>query len=277
MLKADYSPKLTALDEVIFKRLVPEDHYLRRLKATIDFQQLRPLLADGYSAEMGRGAIDPVVLLKLLLLQRHYGWSDEEVIKQAQVNVALRYFLDLSLEAGLPDASLLTHFRKRLGEERLRRVFEEIIRQARAKGLVKDRLRLKDATHVIANIAVPSTIRLVAQAREKLLTAGAELAADEAAQHRQEAEEIRAASVDLPAQAQLLHRVEHLRRIVSWAEQWQKRLETGRPEVSKQVYERFVQALAVARKILNDREPGASDKLLSLTDTDARRNKHGEY
>ena len=37
MLKADYTPVLTVLDEVVFTQLVPPDHYLRRLKAVVDF------------------------------------------------------------------------------------------------------------------------------------------------------------------------------------------------------------------------------------------------
>ena len=131
MLKADYTPLLTPLDELVFTQLVPADHYLRRLKAAVDFARLRPLLADCYSAERGRGALDPVCLLKLLLLQFHYGWSDESVVQQAQVNVALRFFLDWPLTAAPPDASLLPHFRKRLGAERLQRVFADLVQQAR--------------------------------------------------------------------------------------------------------------------------------------------------
>ena len=277
MLKNDYTPELTPLDHQIFSQLIPEDHYLRRLKATIDFSQLRPLLADCYSADMGRGALDPVCLLKLLLLQFHYGWSDENVMQQAQVNVAMRFFLDWPLTTPLPDPSLLTHFRKRVGAERLKRVFNETLKQARAAGLVKDRLRLKDATHVIANIAVPATIQLVAQAREKLLAAAETFAPSEVAQHRQEAREIRAATADLADAGRLLRRVEHLRTLVSWAEAWQQRLESKAPEVHAQVYERFVTALELARKVLRDREPKARDKLLSLKDTDARRSKHGAY
>jgi hypothetical protein len=39
----------------------------------------------------------------------------------------------------------------------------------------------------------------------------------------------------------------------------------------------LVAALSIARKVLNDREPKAGDKIVSLTDTDARRGKHGQY
>jgi transposase len=277
MLKADYTPNLTPLDQVIFAQLVPPEHYLRRLKAVVDFNQLRPLVADCYAAEMGRGALDPVCLLKLLLLQFHYGWSDEGVIQQAQVNVALRFFLDWPLSQALPDPSLLAHFRKRLGAVRLQRVFDEILRQARAAGLVKDRLRLKDATHVIANIAVPATIRLVAQTRDQLLAAAEVFAPHEVAAHRQAVTELRTATVDLLAEARLLRRVEHLRSLVEWGAAWQERLELGAPPVAPAVYEHFVRALELARKVLNDREPKAGDQLRSLVDEDARRGKHGSF
>ena len=277
MLKADYTPQLTPLDELVFTQLVPADHYLRRLKSSVDFARLRPLLAACYSAEMGRGALDPLCLLKLLLLQFHYGWSDESVVQQAQVNVALRFFLDWPLTAAPPDASLLTHFRKRLGAARLQRIFDDIVQQARDAGLVKDRLRLKDATHVLANIAVPATIRLVAQARTALLGAAEDFAPSEVLTHRQAAEALRTATADLSDAARLLRRVEHLQALVVWAESWQARLELGAPPVSLTVYETFVTALAQARKVLNDREPNARDKMVSLTDPDARRSKHGDY
>src|SRR5262245_49151677 len=224
MLKDNYDILLTAFDHLVFEKLVPADHYLRRLKTAVDFNSLRPLVAQCYSHDMGRGAIDPVCLLKLLLLQFHYGLSDEGVIRQAQVNVAFRFFLDLPIEAALPEPSLLSQFRTRLGAERFQQVFHEVLRQAREKGLVKDRLRLKDATHVLANIAVPATIRLVAQVRTRLLDSAECFAPEETAAHRQQAVEIRQATADLKDAARLLRRVEHLRDLAAWGDAWQARL-----------------------------------------------------
>ena len=139
MLKSNYDVELTPFDLLVFETFVPADHYLRRLKATLDFTLLRPLVADCYSPDQGRGAIDPVCLLKLSLLQFHYDLSDEGVIRQAQVNVAFRFFLDLPAQTHLPEPSLLSQFRTRLGAQRFAKVFQEILRQARAAGLVKDR------------------------------------------------------------------------------------------------------------------------------------------
>lgn len=277
MLKSSYDAELTPFDLQVFESFVPADHYLRKLKATIDFTPVRPLVADCYSPNHGRAAIDPVFLFKLSLLQFHYDLSDEQVIRQAQVNMAFRFFLDLSSRATLPEPSLLSQFRTRLGVKQFSKAFQEIVRQARGKGLVKDRLRLKDATHLIANIAVPATIRLVAQTREQLLAAAESFASEEVAKYRQAALDIRQTTSDLKDDARLLARIEQLRELIEWGEAWQERLDVGAPPVTLEVYDAFDLSLIVARKVLGDRKPKSKDKIISLTDTDARRSKHGEF
>src|SRR6266446_4978674 len=163
MLKPPVYPPLTELDELIFDTTVPADHYLRRVLQAVDFERCRPLLAAVYDPDRGRPAVEPVLLLKLEFLQYQYNLSDRSVLEQAQYNMAFRFFLGLSLSSELPDPSLLTYFRRRLGSATHQRLFEDVVGQARARGLVKDRLRLKDATHVLANSAIPSSIALVAQ------------------------------------------------------------------------------------------------------------------
>lgn len=277
MLKDDYTIVPTALDLEIFAKLVPPEHYLRRLKRAVDFEALRPQLAQAYAPGRGRPGYDPVRLLKLVLLSFHYDLSDEAVIAQAQVNVALRFFLDLALESPLPHPSGLTYFRARLQEQRGAEIFQAVVRQARAAGLVKDRLRLQDATHLVANIAVPSALRLVAEARELLLDAAESFAAAEVAAHRAAAEALRATTCDLKDEQRLLARVTHLRALRAWGVAWQARLEMGAPPVPLAVYDGLVAALARVRKVLNDREPGVKDQLLSHHDPDARTGWHGGF
>jgi transposase len=281
MLKAEYYSAPSELDVMIFEKLIPADHYLRRLKAAIDFEPVRALVAECYAVRMGAPAEDPVRLMKLSLLQFHYDLSDSQVIRQAQVNVAFRFFLDVSLESALPVPSLLSQFRTRLGSERFRQVFNEIVRQARGHGLVKDRLRLKDATHVIANVAIPSTIRLVAQARERVLTTAEEFAAVEVAAKRKEMETVRQTTADLSEERRLLARVAYLREVVLWGEQWRQRLEdsarNSQPLATEEHVTAFKAALELAHKVLNDREPEAKDKLRSLVEPEVRTGKHGDY
>jgi hypothetical protein len=77
---------------MVFEKLIPADHYLRRLKAAIDFEPCRALVADCYAAGMGAPAEDPVRLLKLSLLQFQYDLSDSQVLRHAQGNVAFWFF-----------------------------------------------------------------------------------------------------------------------------------------------------------------------------------------
>jgi transposase len=276
MLKADYYQEPSELDLIVFVKLVPEDHILRRVKENIDFSAFRKLLADCYSQAMGRTAEDPVRMVKLEYLQFQYGLSDREVLKQVQVNVAFRYFLDLSLDSGLPTSGLLSQFRLRLGEERHRKLFEEIVSQARQKGLVKDRLRLKDATHVIANIAVPSAIGLVAQTRDRLLKNARRYAVQRVEQEEQEAQHIREWSDDLKDEERLLARIEHLRRIVAWADELQK--EQGSVRGKEKQWKRFEEALALAHQILDQCDnPEGGGKIRSAHDPDARRGWHKDF
>ena len=167
MLKENYYTKPTEIDTLVFEKLVPPDHYLRRVKQLIDFERFRDLVADCDNPAMGRTAHDPVRMIKLAFLQFHSILSDREVIATAQVNVAFRFFLDRSLDSRLPVPSLLTQFRMRLGTERHQALCDQLVTQAREYGLIRDRLRLKDATQVLADIAVPATRRRVAQMRQR--------------------------------------------------------------------------------------------------------------
>jgi IS5 family transposase len=264
-------------DQEIFQTTVPADHYLRRVLAVIDFEQCRAELACCYSPTQGRPAIEPLLLLKLEFLQYHYNLSDRQVTDQAHYNMAFRLFLGLSLHSSLPHHTLLTVFRERLGTERHQKLFDLIVAQAREHGLVKDRLRLKDATHLVANIAIPSTVRLVAQTRQRVLDAVRPYAPERVATEEARAEVIRTTTADLSGEERLLQRVTHLREIVAWVEDLVTNgSEEGAPRPGgKDVTE----ALALAHKVLADRadEKGV-DHLVSVHDTDARKgNHHGPY
>lgn len=116
---------------MVFAKLVPPDHYLRRVKQLLDFERFREHVKDCHSPAIGRTAEAPVRLLKLEFLQFHYNLSDREVIAAAQVNVAFRCFLDLALESRLPVPSLPSQFRTRLGAQRHQAPFDEVVAQAR--------------------------------------------------------------------------------------------------------------------------------------------------
>jgi transposase len=261
---------------MIFAATVADDHLLRRVHEAIDFERCRDLLATAYCPDQGRPAVEPLLLLKLEFLAYHYNLSDRQVIAQARCNMAFRWFLGLSLHSELPHHTLLTYFRERLGPERHQQLFDAIVGLARAKGLVKDRLRLKDATHIVANIAIPSTIELLRQTRIRLLEALQPFAAARVADEQQRAEALRTATADLSGEERLLQRVAHLRALVTWAKELPGSAAWAVQPPAQQ--EALTTALDLALKILSDRdEPDGPDQVVSAFDPDARKGHHGGF
>jgi transposase len=276
LLPEGYLPP-NELDQFLFETLVPHDHYLRHVLSVVDFERCREELVLCYSPDHGRPAVEPVLLLKLEFLEYHYNLSDRQVIEQARYNMAFRYFLGLSLKSSLPHHTLLTVFRERLGVDKHQKVFDALVAQAREHGLVKDRLRLKDATHMIANIAIPSAVRLVAETRQRLLDAVRPYAPERVAQEEAQAATIHTTTEDLPGGEQLLQRVIHLRSIVTWVEAL---VAAGTAEQSAASdWQTLRDVLGLARKVVSDREQAKpEDQLISLQDPDARwGNHHGLY
>src|SRR5579859_477361 len=276
MLQPENLVPLSDAERQLFTQLVPEDHYLRRLAEIVDFERFRPVLAAVYCPDDGRPPLDPVFMLKLEVLALHYRLSDRELMKQVQVNVAYRLFVGLSCQSPLPHHTSMTYFRNRVGAERLQEIFHVVLGRARELGLVRDRLRLKDATHILANIAIPSTLRLVANTRDQLLEALRPFAAERVAEETGRAEAIREASDDLRDEERLLRRVTHVREVLVWADAVVDGEAFGAAAAASQ--DKLRSALALTHKILADRDdPKAGDKVVSVHDPDARCGKHGAF
>ena len=60
--------EMISLDEV-----VPEHHLVRKIDKHIDFTFIYDLVRDKYCSDNGRPGIDPVVLMKLVILQYMFG------------------------------------------------------------------------------------------------------------------------------------------------------------------------------------------------------------
>ena len=165
-------------DDYVVRRLVPEDHPLLQIDQAVDFSFVRALVADLYSPDTGRQAVDPELLLRLCFLQQYYALSDREVMARAQTDLALRAFLHLDLEEALPHPSLLSVFRTRLGAERFEEIFNRSVAVAVERGLVQGRLLIVDSYGIVADIAVPRLRRLLMRLVERGLKALAQWGAE---------------------------------------------------------------------------------------------------
>jgi transposase len=76
-----------------------------------------------YSAEAGRPGIDPEVAVRPMLAGPLLGIvHDRRLLREAQVNLAIRWFIGYGLHQALPDHSSPTRIRQRWGAERFRAV-----------------------------------------------------------------------------------------------------------------------------------------------------------
>ncbi|WXJ82791.1 IS1182 family transposase ISBpu1 [Moorella humiferrea] len=83
--------------------MVPENHLLRAVEKSIDFSFIYDEIKDRYSEDHGRPSVDPVVLIKLLMIQALYGIrSMRQTVEEARVNIAYRWLLGYGFHEQIP-------------------------------------------------------------------------------------------------------------------------------------------------------------------------------
>lgn len=165
-------------------QLVPTGHLLRRIKAKIDFDFIYKKIEEkNLYRQGGRPSVDPVVLVRMWLIGYLYGITSERRLEQeVHLNLAYRWFLGIPLDERVPDHSTLSVNRNgRFKDGTLfLDIFEGIIDQCKAAGLVQGQATVTDSTHVKANASNESgeTVTVSKTPREyleKLETAASEL------------------------------------------------------------------------------------------------------
>lgn len=133
--------------------LVPKDHLLRKVDQAIDFNFIYNEVSELYS-DFGRPSIDPVVLIKIVLIQYLFGIpSMRQTIKEIQVNVAYRWFIGYSISEPIPHFSTFgKNYERRFGETDLfTKIFTEILKIAESEGLIAPEQIYIDSTHMKAS------------------------------------------------------------------------------------------------------------------------------
>lgn len=118
---------------------VPPDHPLRPVRDILNeaLKRMDPLFAAMY-APAGRDSIAPEKLLRGLMLQVLYGVRSERMlIEQLGYNLLFRWFVGVSMQDDPWDHSTFSKNRDRLiKHDACAVLFEEVLAQARAKGLL---------------------------------------------------------------------------------------------------------------------------------------------
>jgi transposase len=147
-------PVQTEIEMVTLDGLVPKDHLLRKIAAVIDFSFIHERVKGLYCADNGRPALDPTLMFKALFVGYLFGVrSERQLVREIEVNVAYRWFLGLRLTDPVFDASTLSQNRRRRFEDTTvaQDIFDRIVEQATAHGLVEGTVLYTDSTHLKAN------------------------------------------------------------------------------------------------------------------------------
>ena len=73
MLKDDSKIKLSLSPyQSLYDIIIPEDHFLRKVKENIDFSFVNPMLKNQYCENFGRPAKEPEMMFKLMFTAIYY-------------------------------------------------------------------------------------------------------------------------------------------------------------------------------------------------------------
>jgi transposase len=152
-MRGDEDPQASVWSYIPLEQRVPMDHPLRVMRTMVDaiLAELSPQFSRLYS-RVGRPWIPPERLLRTLLLQVLYTVRSERLLmEQLDYNLLFRWFVGLSADDPIWDATVFTKNRERLLEGDIARAFfERVVAQARERGLLSDEHFTVDGTLIEA-------------------------------------------------------------------------------------------------------------------------------
>lgn len=145
--------------------IVPKHHLVRKIDKIVDFEKVYEITEPYYCEDNGRRAVDPVILVKIILIQHIFGISSmRKTISEIAVNVAYRWFLGFDLMTEVPHFATVSYaFATRFPSEVFEEIFAWILEEAVKKKLVNASTVFIDATHVKANANKKKNRKEVAQ------------------------------------------------------------------------------------------------------------------
>lgn len=153
MLTKRDTKKRSQMEFTSLEHLVPQDHILRKIDQAMDFSFIYDEVKSLYSSS-GRPSIDPVVLVKIILIQHLFGIpSMRQTIKEIEVNLAYRWFLGYGMLEKIPHFSTFNkNYERRFKHSNLfQAIFVKVLEQAEHHKLINPEQIYIDSTHIKAS------------------------------------------------------------------------------------------------------------------------------
>src|SRR5436190_9751705 len=147
------------IEMVCLDELVAADDRLRRLDELVDWGFVRAEAAPYYAADVGRPSIDPIVLVKLMLVGALEGIdSMRELLRVASMRVDIRRFVGYGFGERLPVHQTISHAQTRrfVDAKLFERLFLRSVALCKEHGLIDGTHLSVDGFHVEADAALAS-------------------------------------------------------------------------------------------------------------------------
>ena len=151
------------LEIVDTESLVPQNHLLRKIDAAVNWERLYEMVEPLYSEDNGRPSVDPVVLVKIVLIQHLHGLSSlRRTADEVYLNTAYRWFIGYTLQEETPHFSTVSYnFRHRFTEETVSQIFAWILEETADAGYLSPQAVFIDGTHIKASANTKKRVKAV--------------------------------------------------------------------------------------------------------------------
>ena len=174
-MRKTISQQMSFGDGFIDASLYELDEELRKADELLSNTQLLKPFEEVFDESLGRPGTPVGIYLRMMYLKFRWGLSYEEVEREVRERLPWRYFCHLSLMDGVPDATTLIKLNQRFGEDRVKRLNKQLIKQLLKSGSIKPRRIRIDSTTLEAHISYPNDVGVIHQAVKTLTRTAASL------------------------------------------------------------------------------------------------------
>src|SRR3989338_5490223 len=154
----------------LYKKFLDSNSTLVKIHDTIDFSFVNDLCEDVY-VESGQHAFLPELIFRVSFIQfLKGGLSDNEIVKQCRTNLEYRYFCNMAIDDELFDDCKMSRFRKELGAERFKQIFDLLVQKIKDAGFIsEDDVQYMDSFLFLADVKIVSINSLLSKSIQQAL------------------------------------------------------------------------------------------------------------
>lgn len=154
----------------LYNKFIDKNSVLVKIHDNIDFSFVNDL-CDGFYSENGQNAFLPELVFRVSFIQFFKnGLSDNEVVRQCKTNFEYRYFCNLAIDDELFDDCKLSRFRKEIGADRFKQIFDSLVQKIKDAGYISDNdAQYLDSFLFLADVKVISINLLLSKSIQQVL------------------------------------------------------------------------------------------------------------